>query len=177
MSAPSPLPAPLMASKCCMSCYDSFGPRRAGSPWWAAGPCVRRAHLAMVHTRVGVSRGLRACTLLAAVCLLTRAHLFPTPACCCLCGGRQVTVFLEGCVATHTHVSTVSPTASLCIVRRTGHPLLSCPAVPFFLPPHLPVSWLGRQDEVGPIHSDLVIPTFAPSQPNLVDLAVACACR
>lgn len=114
---------------------------------------------------------------LAGSSVLTRAHLFPTPACCCLCGGWQVTVFLEGCVATHTHVSTVSPTASLCIVRRTGHPLLSCPAVPFFLPPHLPVSWLGRQDEVGPIHSDLVIPTFAPSQPNLVDLAVACACR
>lgn len=149
MSALTLLPAPLMASRCCKSCHNSIGPRRVRSPLWAAGPCVRRAHLVMVHTHVGIDCSLRPCTLLAAVC----RQVFPTPVYCCICGGRQVTVFLEGCAATLTYVSTVSPTASLCIVpwRQDTH-WYAAAAAPYFLPLHLPVSWLGRQDEVGPIH-------------------------
>lgn len=68
MSALTLPPAPLMASRCCMSCHNSIGPRRVRSSLWAADPCVRRAHLVMVHTHVGIDRSLRPCTLLAAVC-------------------------------------------------------------------------------------------------------------
>lgn len=103
----------------------------------------------------------------------TRVNLFPRPVCCCICVGWQVTLFLEGCSQEHG----ISHCFPLHCALTTGHPLLCCCCCALLATSTAACELAGETGGGGTDSlSDLASPTFAPSQPNLVDLAVACAC-
>lgn len=103
----------------------------------------------------------------------TRVNLFPRPVCCCICVGWQVTLFLEGCSREHG----ISHCFPLHCALTTGHPLLCCCCCALLATSTAACELAGETGGGGTDSlSDLASLTFAPSQPNLVDLAVACAC-